>query len=556
MSAADRPRYGAGRFPFGKCQEPGCERAAHHRVSGGLICRFHKPEDVLFLPFIGQAEKFFYAKDRWVLGGGAAGGGKSFMAARLWLKQWALAQAEFERDRNYRTRGWFLFLRNTTTAVQQIVSDFLSYYKRVDENAEWNARYATATFPNGYRVQFGPLENDSDWNRYWGNEYTLVAADESGLLPRDALDKVDQRIRTTDHVLVGREQMYYVTNPLGGEMREYLKRRFVKVANPEERVAVRVALEDGRVVEKTQVYIPFCLYDNPAIAEDGAYEASIRTRSSAVQRALLNADWDVIEGAWIGDDWDPAIHIVEPFRIPDSWTRFKCADYGYASRSSVQWCAVDPDGDIVVYRSMSTTKKTSEDLGYAIRAVESEPLVHGRVQVTGKEWDEATDSSTVYGPLDEDAWNKTGATGPSIGETLNTIGCGFFKSKKSRAMMADELRKRLRKRTPYDAGGGVIKEKPGIRWFSTCKTRFRDKDGMIAETGPIVTIPLLKPDLNNPDLWDTDGDDHDADAIGYGLMSRPMKADAGEDIPQGQAPVIEMIRYRQEKKKGPVFGKR
>jgi len=52
------------------------------------------------------------------------------------------------------------------------------------------------------------------------------------------------------------------------------------------------------------------------------------------------------------------------------------------------------------------------------------------------------------------------------------------------------------------------------------------------KVGPILTIPVLSSDEDDPEKWDTKGNDHDADSAGYACMSRPiMGQEEKHDIP-------------------------
>ncbi len=42
------------------------------------------------------------------------------------------------------------------------------------------------------------------------------------------------------------------------------------------------------------------------------------------------------------------------------------------------------------------------------------------------------------------------------------------------------------------------------------------------KVGPVLTIPALPSDPDDPEKWDTDANDHDADQTGYACMSRPI----------------------------------
>jgi hypothetical protein len=114
---------------------------------------------------------------------------------------------------------------------------------------------------------------------------------------------------------------------------------------------------------------------------------------------------------------------------------------------------------------------------------------------------------------------------------LDQLGCGFFKADRGKGVRpnaAEQFRNRLRRRTPNAAGELVV---PGIRWFNTCKTYRRDKDGRREETGPVITIPVLACDETNPDVPDTTGDDHDWDAAAYGCQYRALIPESDNDDP-------------------------
>ncbi len=545
---SNEDKYGHGKFPFGQCSGPDCERAACHRYGERLVCQRHLPAEVIFAPFLGQQEKLFAATERWVLGGGGAGGSKTFGGLHLFLKQYAVERRRFEAGEIETSKAHCLFLRRTMPELLQVVSYFKTIMRRIDANVVWNDNEKTARFPSAGNliVQFGGMEHDDDWQKYWGGSYTLCVIDEAVQFTTEQIDRIDQRIRVADPVLGSMLQLYLLTNPIGTATKLWMKRRFVSVAEPETPVKVRVKLLDGRVSEDWQIYIPSNLYDNPALMEDGKYEGSLMMRSEATRRALLFNDWEVDEGAWVGEDWDPSVHICEPFRIPNGWARFKSADYGFSSRSSVLWFAVDPDGNFICYRSLSTRKMTAEELAQRIKDIESEPLIIGGITVVEAEWDKAADMSTVWGPMDSSAWASQGESGESRGEVFDKLGVGFTRADKGPRMRhsaAEQIRNRLRRRTPNAKGEFVI---PGLRFFRTCRTRIRATDGSgWEETGPLATIPLLGTDPNDPDVWDTGADDHDMDALAYGTQSRQLSGTDEQPVSPAQGVVLDMIRLRE-----------
>jgi len=61
-------------------------------------------------------------------------------------------------------------------------------------------------------------------------------------------------------------------------------------------------------------------------------------------------------GAWhstgglVYDEWDEKRHLIDPFDIPDSWTRYRAIDHGINNPTACIWAAVSPNGNVVIYR--------------------------------------------------------------------------------------------------------------------------------------------------------------------------------------------------------------
>src|SRR3546814_15273055 len=82
---------------------------------------------------------------------------------------------------------------------------------------------------------------------------------------------------------------------------------------------------------------------------------------TGVQRQrLLDGRWVAAEGI-IWPEFDPAVHLVDRFDIPDDWTRYWTVDFGYIHPFVAQWWAVDPDGVLYLYRELVHTKRLVED---------------------------------------------------------------------------------------------------------------------------------------------------------------------------------------------------
>ena len=111
--------------------------------------------------------------------------------------------------------------------------------------------------------------------------------------------------------------------------------------------------------------------------------------------------------------------------------------------------------------------------------------------------------------MDNACWARTGVTGPTIAEEINMTLIKhklipFHKSSKGRIEGANAFKQRL--------VGNEMKDgnyKPAIYFFKTCYNCLR-------------TIPMLGHDKQNPETYDTHGEDHATDAVIYACLSRPF----------------------------------
>ena len=69
-------------------------------------------------------------------------------------------------------------------------------------------------------------------------------------------------------------------------------------------------------------------------------------------------------GLWVGaegqvyEDFDPKVHLVDPFPIPPDWRRYRSIDFGFVHPFVCQWWAEDEDGRLYLYREMYYSRRT------------------------------------------------------------------------------------------------------------------------------------------------------------------------------------------------------
>lgn len=482
---------------------------------------------LVFEPHPGAQTRFMQWDGRYALIGGAAGGGKSQCLLYDPFRQISIDTSRVARGEIKHSTGRAIFFRRTMPELREMIDRAKRTFQLIDPGVEWQEKQSTFTFGCGYKYLFGHMEEEGDWLKYYGFEFTEILFDELTTFTEEQFDQMDTRLRSSDPVLRHMLYMRAGTNPVGMGL-EWVRRRFVEPAAPNTPVVRRITvpiIKDGQrvgteVVEHSQIFIPAKLSDNPSI-DQANYSATLTTKSSATRRALLEGDWYVSQGAWVGDLWDPEFHVIKPFKIPNGWWKFRSIDVGFAwpGLTSVQWWAVDPDANMTCYRSFTTCRpdvNNAWELGVEIRDIE----------VRAGEWNIERGCSMLSGPLDAACWGEHGHVGPTIAESLMEVGILVDKSTKNRELAADQFRYRLGRRSAHPTllteDNKPVMCIPGIRWFDTCWSFVRDPKGHRVKVGPVVTIPVLQSDEKNPDVPDTRANDHDWDSAAYACMARPI----------------------------------
>jgi hypothetical protein len=102
----------------------------------------------------------------------------------------------------------------------------------------------------------------------------------------------------------------------------------------------------GRLTEKGTAYI-------------GKLDALTGVRFLRLRKGV----WAAAEGL-IYEEYDPTVHLIDRFDIPDTWVRWWAVDFGYTNPAVIQWWAQDPDGRLYLYREIYHTKRTVDVLAH------------------------------------------------------------------------------------------------------------------------------------------------------------------------------------------------
>jgi hypothetical protein len=250
-------------------------------------------------------------------------------------------------------------------------------------------------------------------------------------------------------------------------------------------------------------FIPAKLADNPTMTDnDPLYRFKLEGLGGALARAMLEGDWDAIEGAYF-DNFDKNTHVIEPFLIPPDWARIRGYDWGYSRPFATLWAAVSdgslvncggvrrsfPRGSLIIYREYyGCTGKPNEGLKISSTEIAKETM---RLQEGEKM------SDMVADPAIFDV-----SRGKSIAEEMADAGCHYREADNKRVNGWQQVRGRF---TGQDG-------QPLLYITKDCRNLIR-------------TLPVMQYDTTKPEDLDSDLEDHLCDTLRYICMSRPIVID-------------------------------
>lgn len=425
-----------------------------------------------------QAE-FFRARNRFVAYGGARGGGKSW-AVRQKARLLAL---RYNGIKILIMRRTFPELRENHILPLQTDLSGLASYREADK---------VFLFGNGSRIKFGYCDTDKDVNQYQGQEFDIIFMDEATHFTEYQYNAMTACVRGVNDFP---KRMYLTCNP-GGVGHAWVKRLFVDRH-----------FKDGENPDD-YTFIRASVHDNKAIMRDGgAYVRMLQNLPDDLRRAWLNGEWDVFAGQ-VFREWcnnqdhyldHKFTHVISPFAIPDTWTRYRTMDWGYSKPYSIGYYAMSPDGKLIRYHEIYGTEKDAQ--GYTVTP--NEGLRQSPDEVAGliREYEDAHERGhRILGIADPSIFDESRGSEGCVANIFSKKGIYFDRGDNKRIPGKMQIHNRL----AFDGNGA-----PGFQVFSTCRDFIR-------------TVPALIYSSTIPEDIDTTGEDHIYDEWRYLCMANPI----------------------------------
>lgn len=210
-----------------------------------------------------------------ILGGGAAGGGKSYIGS-CWLVSSCM---RFENIRAVAARKTIKSLKESTfNTIKMVMRD---WGLKEGENFKINMLEGIVTFWNDSVIILKELEDlpsDPNFERLGSSEYTIAFIDEVSEICEKAVEVLSSRLRWRVHETFKTPRMFMSTNPC----MTWVRSRFVQD-------------DDGNPVECSEfdVFVRFSLFDNPDKQFRQIYEANLnKIKDKATRERLKYGNWD------------------------------------------------------------------------------------------------------------------------------------------------------------------------------------------------------------------------------------------------------------------------
>ncbi len=412
-----------------------------------------------------------------VVYGGAKGGGKTC----------AMVMEALAYGMEYKGATIYMFRETYDDLESNIIAE---WKKRVPQELyRYHETKHVATLYNGSKIFFRYMRDKRDAEQYDGRSIDAIFIDELTKHTEEAVQQILSCLRSP----LGFPARFRASCNPGGVGHLWVKRRYILPTDKGEKIYT------DEVSGNTISFIPATVYDNEAIMmNDPAYVRRLENLPPKKRQAFLHGDWDMYDGQAF-EEFDPDIHVIEPFDIPSHWHRWIGVDNGHTDPFAWYWFTVDEDGLVYIYREFTREPKDPK-LTYSEQA----KIVIDKSQYIAMENGRPTTMKEPIGIIY--AGHDAFATHPlAPGKTI----AHFYQKAGLSPIVSSIPDRRLRKSVwheylhPFEHKGKMVSK---VRIFDCCKKL-------------VETLPMQCEDEKDPEKYAESNYDHWVDGAGYGLVS-------------------------------------
>jgi len=406
--------------------------------------------------------------------GGARGPGKT-AAGQVWL-----IGPEYEPNKTYIFHPKYraLILRRDYDDLVDWLDRAASFYSSLGVSI--SGLPAVIRFPSGALFRTGHLKDRRSYEKYLGHEYQRILIEELTLIPQESYYlRVLGSCRSTISEL--KPKIFCTSNP-DGPGHAWVKRRFI---DPAPWGKEFIGADTGR----TRIFIPATIDDNPILKEVDPgyvnYLDGLKKVNPELYKAWRLGDWNIFIGQ-VFSEFLNIVHVIpKPDISLDRCLKIITYDWGYNAPGCALWLAVAPEDRFGVqrvycYRELYQNQKTPEEWAEEINVF-------------------ASIEKTEYLVLPRDCFAS------DKGE--RSIASIFQSKIKTRIIQGESLTRTARlnrQAVIHQFLANARDGRPNLLILERCQNLIR-------------TLPELVYDETDPEVIDTEGEDHAADALGMGL---------------------------------------
>jgi hypothetical protein len=350
---------------------------------------------------------------------------------------------------------------------------------------------------NGSIIYFWPLDDASKLTNINLGWFLIDQAEE---IPEDMFQMLQGRLRQRKAPRKG----MILFNPEG---HNWIWRRWVHLEYPDHEL----------IHAKTT--------DNPNLPAD--YIDTLMKYPEAWRKRFMEGSFDVFTGQ-IWPDFEYDTHTVAPFVIPQWYEKIECIDHGRRNPTAVLWLAFDDLGNCFV---VDEHYEAGQLVGHHAKAINRKR--------------EETWGTPNYSVIDASAAAQDPNTGRSVIDEYWDYGISTIPSDRHVIARINRVAEWLRPDPlhPHPITGETRPEGwPRLYIFRNCFN-------LIEHVPQYQWKPKPPTYQEDPKEKPLEKDDHDVDALGYGLMTRPAPATAPVKPGTPRTRIEQIIRDRMERRR-------